>query len=318
MKAHETLLRTNDLSRQFRLGHQAFYAVSKVNIDIRNGETLGLVGESGCGKSTLGRMITSLIRPSEGTIQYRDMELTQLKGKALRDVRREIQMVFQDPYASLNPRMRIEDIIREPLFINKVGSASEQKEKVKELMEIVGIPTEYKSRFPHQFSGGQRQRIGIARALVLNPRLVVCDEPVSALDVSIQAQVLNLLMKLQEQFALTYLFISHDLNVVEHICDRVSIMYLGHLCELASKEEVFSSPRHPYTHFLLSSNPVLDPTKRREDREILTGDVASPVNPPPGCRFHPRCPYAKDICKEQEPPMTQEGERLYACHFPLK
>jgi oligopeptide/dipeptide ABC transporter ATP-binding protein len=317
MRGDEVLLQAKHLFKEFKLGSRFFYAVSDVNIKIYKGETLGLAGESGCGKSTLGRMLTGLIKPTKGEIFYDSDEITKLKSRQFKKIRREIQFIFQDPYASLDPRMRVADIVREPLLINKVGATEEQKARVDELLEIVGIPVDYKSRFPHQFSGGQRQRLGIARSLALNPQLIVCDEPVSALDVSIQAQVLNLLMKLQEQFSLTYLFISHDLNVVEHICDRACIMYLGRICEVGSKKDIFEHPRHPYTRFLLSANSILDPEHRKEDRPILTGDLASPVNPPSGCSFHPRCPYARELCSEREPDMTTEGNHQFLCHFPI-
>ncbi len=292
------------------------HAISDVDITICRGETLGLVGESGCGKSTLGRLILGLLRPTEGKIWFEGQELTAMSKGEFRKVRRDIQCIFQDPYASLDPRLSIANSIMEPLTINHVGTRQEQQEKVEALLKIVGIPVEYRNRFPHQFSGGQRQRVGIARALALNPKLIVCDEPVSALDVSIQAQVLNLLADLQNQMGLTYLFISHDLNVVQRISNRVCIMYLGQICESGPTEEIFAHPRHPYTHFLLSAVPVTDPEQRQE-KELISGELPSPIAPPPGCRFHTRCPYATEVCRTSVPSKTEENGHLFACHHPL-
>jgi oligopeptide/dipeptide ABC transporter ATP-binding protein len=296
-------------------------AVDDVDLFIPEGVTLGLVGESGCGKSTCGRTILRLIEPTAGEILFRSQRLGQVVDIAkvgkneLKLLRREMQIIFQDPYSSLNPRMTVGDIIGEPLIVHQVARGKEKENRVKELLEAVGLKPEHMRRYPHEFSGGQRQRIGIARALALDPQLIICDEPVSALDVSIQAQVLNLLEGLQEEFHLTYLFIAHDLSVVKHISDRVAVMYLGKIVELAETEELFTHPIHPYTEALLSAVPVPDPDYKSE-RIILQGDVPSPVNPPSGCYFHPRCPYAKPVCSE-EPPTFQDydGKHFAACHF---
>lgn len=310
------LLRCENLVKTFPSGRNKVHAVSGVDITIYTGETLGLVGESGCGKSTLGRLILGLLRPDAGKIWFAGKELTAMRKSEFRKVRRDIQCIFQDPYASLDPRLSIADSVMEPLTINGMGSRQERQERVEELLRTVGIPVEYKNRFPHQFSGGQRQRVGIARALALNPKLIVCDEPVSALDVSIQAQVLNLLADLQEQMGLTYLFISHDLNVVHRISNRVCIMYLGMVCESGPTEEIFAHPRHPYTKFLLSAVPVTDPSDRKE-KELISGELPSPIAPPSGCRFHTRCPYATEQCGQQVPVAWEEDGRLIACHHPL-
>ena len=294
------------------------HAVSDVSLQIYEGETLALVGESGCGKSTLGRLLLGLIDLTSGEVLFDGETITGKKGKALRDMRRQMQIIFQDPYASLNPRMNVERIIAEPLTTHKLcADKEERRRRVLELMEEVGIPAEFIHRFPHQFSGGQRQRIGIARALALNPRLIVCDEPVSALDVSIQSQVLNLLEDLQDQYGLTYLFISHDLSVVRHISDRVCVMFLGRICEIGDTAEIYQHPIHPYTRFLLDSVPQPDPERRDDGRELLQGEIPSPVNPPSGCRFRTRCPYADEKCASEVPELREIGGRQVACHHPL-
>ena len=291
------------------------HAVDEVSFDIGEGETLGLVGESGCGKSTLGKTVLRLFPPTAGTITWRGNRIDGLDAGAMREFRRELQAVFQDPYASLNPRMRAEDIVAEPIrnFEDKV--AGEIRDRVRTLFEQVGLRADQMRKYPYEFSGGQRQRLGIARALAPKPKLIVCDEPVSALDVSVQAQVINLLVDLQRAFGLSYLFVAHDLAVVEHISHRVAVMYLGRIVELASKEALFSNPLHPYTEALLAAVPVPDPSARRK-RLILTGDVPSPIKPPPGCRFHTRCPYAFDRCRVEKP-VLKEPEPLHfvACHL---
>ena len=294
------------------------HAVSDVSLQIYEGETLALVGESGCGKSTLGRLLLGLIDLTSGEVLFDGETITGKKGKELREMRRQMQIIFQDPYASLNPRMNVEKIIAEPLTTHKLcADKEERRRRVLELMEEVGIPAEFIHRFPHQFSGGQRQRIGIARALALNPRLIVCDEPVSALDVSIQSQVLNLLEDLQDQYGLTYLFISHDLSVVRHISDRVCVMFLGRICEIGDTAEIYQHPIHPYTRFLLDSVPQPDPERRDDGRELLQGEIPSPVNPPSGCRFRTRCPYADEKCAAEVPELREIGGRQVACHHPL-
>jgi oligopeptide transport system ATP-binding protein len=295
------------------------HAVDDVTLGVRKGETIGLVGESGCGKSTLGRCIVRLLEPTAGDVVFEGRSIGKLKARALRPLRREMQMVFQDPYASLNPRKRVGTIISDPLRIHGIGDRKERKKQVEELLQKVGLSPEHYNRFPHEFSGGQRQRIGVARALALRPKLVVADEPVSALDVSIQAQMVNLLEELQDDFGLTYVFIAHDLGVVRHVSDRIAVMYLGKLVELSPAEELYTRPIMPYTEALLSAVPIPDPDlSEQRERIVLEGDVPSPIHPPSGCRFHPRCRYATDICSQVEPPLVDYGNgHLAACHHPL-
>ncbi len=291
-------------------------AVDGVTFFIRRGETLGLVGESGCGKSTTGRAILQLYRPTSGSVRFDGKELTTMKGRELRHMRRRMQIIFQDPYASLNPRMTVENIVGEPLEVHGLAKGKAKRERVQELLAQVGLNPYFINRYPHEFSGGQRQRIGIARALAVDPDFIVCDEPISALDVSIQAQIINLLEDLQAERGLTYLFIAHDLSVVRHISDRVAVMYLGKIVELADRDELYQNPLHPYTKALLSAVPLPDPdVEAKRQRIILQGDVPSPANPPKGCNFHTRCPHAMDICREQEPAFVDVGGGHYVACF---
>ncbi|MCL2339776.1 MAG: ATP-binding cassette domain-containing protein [Actinomycetia bacterium] len=320
--AGDLLLDIRHLSKRFavRSGHfsntKAYVqAVSNINFQIQRGQTFGLVGESGCGKTTVGKMLVNLLKPSSGQIIFGGQDLTALAPAARKRYHRDIQMIFQDPYSSLNPRMRIGDIIAEPIRTNHLLPNRDIEDRVNELLEYVGLANYMRNRYPHEFSGGQRQRVGIARALALNPKFIVCDEPVSALDVSIQAQVLNLLADLKEQFELTYLFIAHGLNVVKHVSDKVGVMYLGRMMEIALKSDIYNDPLSPYSQALLSAVPVVDPNKKRE-RIILTGDVPSPINPPAGCRFSNRCFRKMDICEQQEPELREiKPEHWCACHL---
>jgi oligopeptide transport system ATP-binding protein len=317
------LVRVEDLHKQFPIGGgffggQVVRAVDGVTFEVRAGETLGLVGESGCGKSTLGRVIVQLQPATSGHVLFKGTDLVKLGGERLRRMRQEMQMIFQDPYASLNPRMTVGEIVGEPLRNFGIARGREREQRVQEVMRICGLNPNFVNRYPHEFSGGQRQRVGIARALVLNPTFIVADEPISALDVSIQAQIVNLLEDLQDQFHLTYLFIAHDLSVVRHLSDRVAVMYLGKIVEVADSRDIYARPLHPYTKALLSSIPIPDPDLEAERRPILLkGEIPSPVNPPSGCRFHTRCPIAKfPICSEQEPPLEDKGGgHVAACHF---
>ena len=318
----EPLLEVRDLAKSYLsapgpLGgkRRVLKAVDGISFTLRRGETLGLVGESGCGKSTAGKTLLRLLEPDSGEILFRGENILQRSARAMRPLRREMQMIFQDPYASLNPRQRIGDIVGEPLRIHRLAKGRALRQEVRRLLQTVGLHEEHIDRYPHEFSGGQRQRIGIARALAVRPSLIVADEPVSALDLSIQAQVVNLLQDVQEQFELTYLFIAHDLSVVEHISDRVAVMYLGRIVELAKAADIYRAPRHPYSEALLNAVPVPDPDRRRA-RRLLRGEPPSPLDRPCGCHFHPRCPYARDLCREQAPSLIDVGGgHRAACHF---
>lgn len=292
-------------------------AVDGISFEVYPGETLALVGESGCGKSTTGRALVQLDPQTEGHVYFEGTDLAGLSSKELRKTRTQLQIIFQDPFSSLNPRMRVGELLAEPLLTHMSMSKKEAMEKVDDILRTVGLTPSHKTRYPHEFSGGQRQRIGIARALILNPKLIVCDEPVSALDVSIQAQILNLLKDLQQQFHLTYIFIAHGLGAVKYISDRIAVMYLGKIVEIGTTKEIFSSPKHPYTQVLLNAYPIPNPHMRNRERIVVEGDVPSPANPPKGCSFHTRCPYAQAICREETPVLTGQG-RQAACHFPLE
>jgi oligopeptide transport system ATP-binding protein len=323
----EPLLEVTDLVKHFPIKSGilidrqvgAVRAVDGVSLSVAPGETLGLVGESGCGKSTLARTILQLLEPTSGSIRFEGEEIAGIGGRSLRLLRREMQMIFQDPYASLNPRKRIGQIVGEPLKLHGLASGEELRRQVEELLDRVGLAAEHYNRYPHEFSGGQRQRIGIARALALRPKLIIADEPVSALDVSIQAQIINLLEDLQDEFELTYIVVAHDLGVVRHVADRVAVMYLGKIVELGPADEVYANPVHPYTEALLSAVPIPDPRANAERTErVLEGDVPSPANPPEACRFHTRCPYATEICSDVEPQLEEHRRRQWAaCHHPL-
>ncbi|NMB61273.1 MAG: dipeptide ABC transporter ATP-binding protein [Chloroflexi bacterium] len=324
MAEKEVILRVEDLKMHFPIKRGVIqrtvgyvHAVDGVTFDVYKGETLGLVGESGCGKTTTGRTIVQLYKASEGKVLFEGKDLVSLKAEELRLMRRKIQMIFQDPYASLNPRMTVEQIIGEPLLVHNVAHGKEIRKRVKDLLELVGLNPAYVDRYPHEFSGGQRQRIGVARSLALNPDLIVCDEPISALDVSIQAQVVNLLEDLQKEFGLTYLFIAHDLSMVRHISNRVIVMYLGVFVEMADRNTLYENPLHPYSIALLSAVPIPDPKiEEKRKRIILEGDVPSPINPPSGCRFRTRCPLAQPICAEERPEWKEvEPGHFVACHF---
>ena len=326
MAEQTPLLKVEHLSKEFPANSGVFAshfskrvvsAVNDVSFEIMPGETFGLVGESGCGKSTTGRTIMHLNRPTGGKVFFEDRDVSAMNKKELKAMRREMQFIFQDPYASLNPRMTIGEIVSEPMTIHGIGTKAERMERVRELLDVVGLNPEHINRYPHEFSGGQRQRVGIARAFILRPKLIICDEPVSALDVSIQAQVLNLLKKLQDKYGTAYLFIAHDLSVVQHISDRVAVMYLGKMVELSDWKSLYAQPHHPYTQSLLSAVPVPDPDiQKTRKRIILAGDPPSPLDPPAGCRFHTRCPIAQEICGREQPAFNEvEPGHFCACHF---
>lgn len=320
----KAILKVKNLKVHFMVNGNGFFskkravkAVDDISFEIMEGETFGLVGESGCGKSTTGRAIVKLYDPTSGSVEFNGKDIIGIKGKALGDFRRDVQMIFQDPYASLNPRMTVGEIIREGMDIHKIFDTKEEREaRVRELLEIVGLKPDHIRRYPHEFSGGQRQRIGIARTLALNPKFIVCDEPISALDVSIQAQVINLLENIQEKMGISYLFIAHDLSMVKHISDRIGVMYLGNLVEVGNSDDVYHRPLHPYTQALLSSVPIPDPkTAREKKRIVLEGELPSPIDPPSGCVFRTRCPSATKRCAEKKPPTIKVGDRLIACYL---
>ncbi len=322
VKNPQPLLEVKNLKKYFDIKGGVFgqtigtvKAVDDVSLSVNKGEVLGIVGESGCGKSTTGRTILRLLEPTGGEIFFEGQDITKISNEKMRKLRRDMQIVFQDPYASLNPRHNVEKILSEPLVVHGIGDKNERTKKVREMLEVVGLSSYHAKRYPHQFSGGQRQRIGIARALMVNPKLIIADEPVSALDVSIQSQVLNLMQDLKKAFNLTYIFIAHDLSVVKHISDRVGVMYLGRLVELATKEELYSNPKHPYTKALLSAVPIVDPDIKKE-RIILTGDIPSPANPPAGCAFHTRCSACMELCKADRPVLKELSKgHFVACHL---
>lgn len=317
----EIILRAEHLYKNYDIGRKdrQVHAVSDVSLSIYKGETLALVGESGCGKSTLGRTLIHMLPASSGSVFYHDMDIAAMSEKEFRPYRRKMQMIFQDPYASLDPRMTVRDIIAEPLETYRICESREETTKrVLMLMDAVGIPGEFLNRYPHQFSGGQRQRIGIARAIALRPELIICDEPVSALDVSVQSQVLNLLKDIQQAVELTYLFIGHDLSVINFVADRVCVMFLGCICEVAKKDALYEKPLHPYSEFLLDAIPIADPHRRNRKRKVITGEIPSPVDLPKGCCFCTRCPYATDKCRNERPELKDMGDgRQVACHYPL-
>lgn len=322
----DIILETKGLKKHFPIRKGFFLrevgavkAVDDVDLTIYRGETLGLVGESGCGKSTLGRSLIRLYEPTAGTIQFDGTDFLHAKGEALRLKRKDLQMIFQDPFASLDPRMTVGQIVEQPYIIHNLLGPKEREVRVKQLLEMVGLKASHVNRYPHEFSGGQRQRISIARAIALDPKLIICDEPVSALDVSIQAQILNLLKDLQNRFNLTYLFISHDLSVIEHVCDRIAVMYLGRIVEITTRDELFKNPQHPYTQALMQSIPSIGTGKKKMSK-ILTGEIPSPINPPSGCTFHPRCPYRMDVCDKVIPQLEGPAAHLTSCHLvnPIK
>lgn len=319
--SREILLRAEHLYKTYETGKKGreVHAVSDVSLEIYKGETLALVGESGCGKSTLGRTLIHMLPATAGSVIYKDMDIAAMSDKQFKPYRRKMQMIFQDPYASLDPRMTVRDIIAEPLETYKICENREKTtEAVLRLMEAVGIPGEFLNRYPHQFSGGQRQRIGIARAIALRPELIICDEPVSALDVSVQSQVLNLLKDIQKDYDLTYLFIGHDLSVVNFMADRVCVMFLGCICEVADKDELYAKPLHPYSEFLLDAIPIADPHRRNRKRKVISGEIPSPMDLPKGCCFCTRCPYATEECRSIRPELRDIGGRKVACHHPLE